>query len=165
MCVFLPKEKMADQIAHGEELYLYRGVSCVFLAGWSSCRGLLRPCWIREHLQQYNRATRHFSQQDSFSCWLAQIWHVAFAIVPAFVSVHTMFETILTMLQIVSQSAVLFDAWQRRNRFKVAYDFLDCDTEIIGRIGSPIGEGCFGRVFALYRRDLSARAPWPHVAM
>ncbi|CAE6956739.1 unnamed protein product, partial [Symbiodinium microadriaticum] len=45
------------------------------------------------------------------------------------------------MLQIVSQSAVLFDAWQRRNRFKVAYDFLDCHTEIIGRIGSPIGDG------------------------
>ena len=65
-----------------------------------------------------------------------------------------MFETLVTALQICCQSADLGDLWGRwsahmaHKRFE---DYLTCPAEVIGRLGSMLGEGCYGRVCKLYR--------------
>eukprot|EP00435_Cladocopium_sp_Y103_P029981 s2172_g7.t1 len=75
------------------------------------------------------------------------------------------FACSLTFLQVCCQSALLYNFaskevrqqlsdWERRSRHRAACDFLFCPgpaAEVIGRIGAQIGQGCFGKVYALYR--------------
>eukprot|EP00435_Cladocopium_sp_Y103_P047481 s3581_g14.t1 len=75
-----------------------------------------------------------------------------------------MFETLVTALQICCQSAVLGDLWGRwsahmaHKRHKRFEDYLTCPAEVIGRLGSMIGEGCYGRVYKLYRASGNGEA-------
>ena len=45
----------------------------------------------------------------------------------------------------------LWGRWSAHMAHKRFEDYLTCPAEAIGRLGSMLGEGCYGRVYKLYR--------------
>ena len=84
--------------------------------------------------------------ESKSACWLLQ---TSDSLEQAFA--RTALKEVDFALQICCQSADLGDLWGRWSAHKRFEDYLTCPAEVIGRLGSMLGEGCYGRVYKLYR--------------